>query len=103
MVSSQVDVDRADYFNRDANAFGFSYGRLDLDLLLNYSSLEEVDGKLEIVFSDKIESMLSSFLVGRFNNYCYIYENKEEIMTLHDIVVLYNFSMFILDFSKSIN
>lgn len=73
LISSQLDVDRVDYFFRDSGACGFAYGRFDLGLFIEYIDLK--DNK--IVFDSHLTSLIIDFLTARFKSYLFTYRNKE--------------------------
>ncbi|MGL4951081.1 MAG: HD domain-containing protein [Mycoplasma sp.] len=79
MVSSQVDCDRLDYFNRDANAIGLKGKQVDVIRIFDNSELVKVNDELQIVFSDEIKGDLIKMLVERFDSYSNVYvTNKSE-------------------------
>jgi HD superfamily phosphohydrolase len=69
LVTSQLDVDRLDYLNRDAQFTGATYGVVDVDRLLRI--MRVVDG--QICYKDKGVHAIENYLMSRYHMYWQIY------------------------------
>lgn len=69
LISSQLDVDRLDYLNRDAHFTGATYGVVDVDRLIRIMKI--VDGK--ICYKDKGVHAIENYLMSRYHMYWQIY------------------------------
>ena len=69
LVTSQLDVDRLDYLNRDANFTGATYGVVDVDRLIRV--MKVVDG--QICYIDKGVHAIENYLMSRYHMYWQIY------------------------------
>lgn len=75
LVHSDIDADRMDYLLRDAHFTGLNFGKYDLDQLIRYLTLFEVDG--QTLFGVKEEGMKIAeyFLISRFYWYSQIIDD----------------------------
>ena len=69
LITSQLDVDRLDYLNRDAEFTGATYGVVDVDRLIRI--MRVVDG--QICYSDKGVHAIENYLMSRYHMYWQIY------------------------------
>lgn len=69
LISSQLDVDRLDYLERDAYHTGAAYGHLDLDRLLRV--VDVCDG--QVVFKESGIHAIENYLVSRYHMYWQVY------------------------------
>ena len=69
LVTSQLDVDRLDYLNRDAQFTGATYGVVDVDRLIRV--MRVVDG--QICYNDKGVHAIENYLMSRYHMYWQIY------------------------------
>lgn len=69
LISSQLDVDRLDYLNRDAHFTGATYGVVDVDRLIRI--MRVVDGK--VCYKDKGVHAIENYLMSRYHMYWQIY------------------------------
>jgi uncharacterized protein len=78
ILSSEVDVDRADYLRRDTHQTGVAYGRYDLDWLVSTATVGETkDGEWVVGFdSRKAPRVVEQFLVARIALYETVYCHK---------------------------
>lgn len=81
LLSSDVDVDRADFIRRDALCTGIAYGRFDLNWLVSTSTIgyvQESQGKRwEIGFDEKKgQRIVEQFLIARRAMYETVYYHK---------------------------
>ena len=69
LISSELDVDRLDYLQRDAYYCGVSYGTIDLDRMI--VSLEVETG--EIIVNEKGIQTVEMYILARFYMYTQVY------------------------------
>lgn len=69
LITSQLDVDRLDYLNRDAEFTGATYGVVDVDRLIRV--MRVVDG--QICYNDKGVHAIENYLMSRYHMYWQIY------------------------------
>lgn len=69
LISSQLDIDRLDYLERDAFFTGTSYGHIDLDRILRVTDIK--DGK--VVFHVQGIHAIENYLVSRYHMYWQVY------------------------------
>lgn len=69
LISSQLDIDRLDYLQRDAYYTGANYGRLDLDRIIRMVSIK--DG--EIVYKEGSLHAIENYLISRYHMYWQVY------------------------------
>ena len=69
LITSQLDVDRLDYLNRDAEFTGATYGVVDVDRLIRI--MRVVDG--QICYNDKGVHAIENYLMSRYHMYWQIY------------------------------
>ena len=69
LITSQLDVDRLDYLNRDANFTGATYGVVDVDRLIRV--MRVVDG--QICYNDKGVHAIENYLMSRYHMYWQVY------------------------------
>ena len=69
LITSQLDVDRLDYLNRDAEFTGATYGVVDVDRLIRI--MRVVDG--QICYSEKGVHAIENYLMSRYHMYWQIY------------------------------
>jgi HD superfamily phosphohydrolase len=78
LLSSDVDVDRADYLLRDAHACGVGYGRYDLNWLVSTCTVGQThDGRYVVGFdARKAPRVVEQFLIARAAMYDTVYSHK---------------------------
>jgi len=69
LVSSQLDVDRLDYLERDTYFTGTAYGHIDLDRMIRVCHIR--DG--HIVFKYSGIGAIENYLIGRYHMYFQVY------------------------------
>lgn len=69
LVSSQLDVDRLDYLERDAYFTGTAYGHIDLERIIRVCQVKE--GK--IVFKASGIGAIENYLISRYHMYWQVY------------------------------
>ena len=72
LVSSQLDVDRLDYLNRDASHVAANYGYVDVDRIVRILRIQ--DGK--VAYLDKGINTIENYLMSRYHMYWQIYYHK---------------------------
>ncbi len=75
VISSEIDVDRLDYLQRDSIMTGTNYGKLELEWILRNAKI--VEGKL--VFDIKALSSLEKMIVARFHMNQSVYNNPKNV------------------------
>ena len=73
LVSSELDCDRMDYLLRDSYFCGVSYGRFDLDWMLDNLEICEEDSKAYLGISERAVSTFDDFLLSRFHMFLMVY------------------------------
>lgn len=77
ILSSEVDVDRADYLRRDTHQTGVAYGRYDLDWLISTCTVGETANEWVVGFdARKAPRVIEQFLVARIALYETVYCHK---------------------------
>ena len=69
LISSQLDVDRLDYLERDAYFTGTAYGHIDLDRIIRVCHVR--DNK--IVFKESGIGAIENYLISRYHMYWQVY------------------------------
>lgn len=69
LISSQLDIDRLDYLQRDAYYTGANYGRLDLDRIIRMITIK--DG--EVVYKEGALHAIENYLISRYHMYWQVY------------------------------
>ena len=73
LISSQLDVDRLDYLNRDANSTNANYGYVDVDRIIRI--LRIVDGN--VCYLEKGINTIENYLMSRYHMYWQIYYHNK--------------------------
>ena len=79
LLSSDVDVDRADFIMRDTHNTGVAYGRFDLNWLISTCSLGRLEGSGDwaVAFdARKAVRVIEQFLIARQALYDTVYHHK---------------------------
>lgn len=69
LISSQLDIDRMDYLERDAYHTGASYGRLDKDRIFRMLSIKDD----QVVFKEGAIHAIENYLMSRYHMYWQVY------------------------------
>ncbi|AHF60673.1 hypothetical protein P344_01340 [Spiroplasma mirum ATCC 29335] len=69
LVSSQIDADRMDYLLRDGKNSGVEYSHLDVQWIIRHIDIKDH----KIVFPQKTQYAIESYLIGRYHMYKQIY------------------------------
>lgn len=73
LVSSEMDCDRMDYLLRDSYFCGVSYGKFDLDWIIDNMRSCQVDGKVFLGLSERAVATFDDFLLSRFHMFLMVY------------------------------
>jgi HD superfamily phosphohydrolase len=78
LLSSDIDVDRADFIRRDTHQTGVAYGRYDLDWLISTCTVGKVSDKKWVIGFDRRKSprVIEQFLLARQALYDTVYYHK---------------------------
>ena len=80
MVSSEMDVDRMDYLERDAYFCGTNYGRVELGWLIGNLSSHVVDCKMYLALNRRALYTFDDFLISRHHMYLMVYFHHKSII-----------------------
>ena len=69
LISSQLDVDRLDYLERDAYFTGAAYGHIDLDRLIRVMQIKQG----QVVFKISGIHAIENYLISRYHMYWQVY------------------------------
>lgn len=73
LVSSEMDCDRMDYLLRDSYFCGVSYGKFDLDWIIDNLKICHENGKGFLGISERAISTFDDFLLSRFHMFMMVY------------------------------
>jgi HD superfamily phosphohydrolase len=73
LVSSEMDCDRMDYLLRDSYFCGVSYGKFDLDWIIDNLKVCEKDQSYFLGISERAISTFDDFLLSRFHMFMMVY------------------------------
>lgn len=79
LVSSEMDCDRMDYLLRDSYFCGVSYGKFDLDWIIDNLSYGVEDGKAYLGISERAVSTFDDFLLSRFHMFLMVYFHYKSV------------------------
>ncbi|MCB0365181.1 MAG: HD domain-containing protein [Bdellovibrionaceae bacterium] len=80
IVSSEMDVDRMDYLERDAYFCGTNYGRVELNWLLGNLTYHEVEGNLHLALNRRALYTFDDFLLARHHMHLMVYFHHKSII-----------------------
>jgi HD superfamily phosphohydrolase len=80
IISSEMDVDRMDYLERDAYFCGTNYGRVELGWLIGNMTCHEVAGKIHLALNRRALYTFDDFLISRHHMYLMIYFHHKSII-----------------------
>jgi HD superfamily phosphohydrolase len=80
MVSSEMDVDRMDYLERDAYFCGTNYGKVELAWLLNNLTYHPKDGHLHLALNRRALYTFDDFLLARHHMHLMVYFHHKSII-----------------------
>src|SRR5690606_32009615 len=73
LVSSEMDCDRMDYLLRDSYFCGVSYGKFDLDWIIDNLKICLVGSEAYLGISERAISTFDDFLLSRFHMFMMVY------------------------------
>jgi HD superfamily phosphohydrolase len=80
VISSEMDVDRMDYLERDAYFCGTNYGRVELDWLIGNLTYHEEAGQLYLALNRRALYTFDDFLISRHHMYLMVYFHHKSIV-----------------------
>jgi len=79
LVSSEMDCDRMDYLLRDSYFCGVSYGKFDLDWIIDNLQIGIESNKAYLGISEKAVSTFDDFLLSRFHMFLMVYFHYKSV------------------------
>ncbi|NUM87832.1 MAG: HD domain-containing protein [Bdellovibrionales bacterium] len=79
IVSSEIDVDRMDYLQRDSYFTGVSYGKFDFNWLLSNVGFHVVDKEAHLALSDRAIYTFEDFLLSRYHMFLMVYLHHKSV------------------------
>lgn len=73
LVSSEMDCDRMDYLLRDSYFCGVSYGKFDLDWIIDNLKVSVENDRAYLGISERAVSTFDDFLLSRFHMFMMVY------------------------------
>ena len=80
LVSSELDVDRLDYLERDSYFCGTNYGNIDLEWILSNLQMHQVEGKLYLGLGRRALYTFDDFLLSRHHMNLMVYFHHKSII-----------------------
>jgi HD superfamily phosphohydrolase len=80
LVSSELDVDRMDYLERDSLFCGTNYGKIDLAWILQNMSTHLHEGKMYLALNRRALYAFDDFLISRHHMYLMVYFHHKSII-----------------------
>jgi uncharacterized protein len=80
LVSSEIDVDRMDYLERDAYFCGTNYGHIETNWLLSNLTYHIVDNEVYMALNKRALYTFDDFLISRHHMYLMIYFHHKSII-----------------------
>ncbi|PWU14489.1 MAG: hydrolase [Bdellovibrio sp.] len=80
LVSSELDVDRMDYLERDSYFCGTNYGKVDLHWLLSNLSPYRTEGKVFLALNRRALYTFDDFLISRHHMHLMVYFHHKSII-----------------------
>lgn len=80
IVSSEMDVDRMDYLERDAYFCGTNYGKVELNWLIANLTSHVVDGKVHLALNRRALYTFDDFLLARHHMHLMVYFHHKAII-----------------------
>ncbi len=80
LVSSELDVDRMDYLERDSYFCGTNYGKVDLNWLISNLTTHLVDGKAHLALNRRALYTFDDFLISRHHMHLMVYFHHKSIV-----------------------
>lgn len=79
LVSSEMDCDRMDYLLRDSYFCGVSYGKFDLDWIIDNLNICIIDNKGFLGITQRAVSTFDDFLLSRFHMFLMVYFHYKSV------------------------
>jgi len=79
LVSSEMDCDRMDYLLRDSYFCGVSYGKFDLDFIIDSLTAGVVDDKAYLGITERAVSTFDDFLLSRYHMFLMVYFHYKSV------------------------
>ncbi|WP_413289069.1 HD domain-containing protein [Bdellovibrio sp. HCB337] len=80
LVSSELDVDRMDYLERDSYFCGTNYGKIDQSWILQNMTAHLHDGKMNLALNRRALYAFDDFLISRHHMYLMVYFHHKSII-----------------------
>ena len=80
IVSSEMDVDRMDYLERDAYFCGTNYGRVELNWLLSNMTYYLVEGEMYLSLNRRALYTFDDFLLARHHMHLMVYFHHKSVI-----------------------
>lgn len=80
LVSSELDVDRMDYLERDSFFCGTNYGKIDLGWILQNLTARLHEGKMYLALNRRALYAFDDFLISRHHMYLMVYFHHKSII-----------------------
>ncbi len=80
LVSSELDVDRMDYLERDSYFCGTNYGKIDMEWLIQNLTLHIVDNKAYLAMNRRALYSFDDFLISRHHMHLMVYFHHKSII-----------------------
>lgn len=80
IVSSELDVDRMDYLERDAYFCGTNYGKVELGWLISNLTYHQVENKLHLALNRRALYTFEDFLLARHHMYLMVYFHHKSVI-----------------------
>lgn len=80
IVSSELDVDRMDYLERDSLYCGTNYGRVDLEWLIQNMTFHNIENKMYLALNRRALYSFDDFLISRHHMHLMVYFHHKSII-----------------------
>lgn len=80
LVSSELDVDRMDYLERDSYFCGTNYGKIDLEWLIQNMTLHIANQKAHLALNRRALYSFDDFLISRHHMHLMVYFHHKSII-----------------------
>ncbi len=80
LVSSELDVDRMDYLERDSYFCGTNYGKIDMEWLIQNLTLHIVENKAYLAMNRRALYSFDDFLISRHHMHLMVYFHHKSII-----------------------
>lgn len=80
LVSSELDVDRMDYLERDSYFCGTNYGKFDLHWMLSNLTMHQVAGRVYLALNRRALYTFDDFLLSRHHMHLMVYFHHKSII-----------------------